>query len=198
MPRSAASFVPVFLCVAGVAAGHTSGQQPTNQTPAPSIGVLGRKSPPQPVQKQGVEYFIGTWEFTWTGRESAVTAGPRTGRIMFTRKGDTAVLEFRTEGKADASGDYTENGTLEWRAAEKAVALQERLWDNSEVQSLGDWSSPIAIRFESSPLQRNGQTLRLRRTYSIVSATSFSVAEELSTNGGAFQRLGGGVYMKKP
>jgi hypothetical protein len=127
-----------------------------------------------------------------------VTAGPRTGRVTYTRKGETPFLEFHSEGKADASGDYKESGTLEWRAAEKAVALQERLWDNSEVQSHGDWSSPIAIRFESSPLQRNGQTLKLRRVYSIVSATSFTVAEELSTNGGPFQRLGGGVYMKKP
>jgi hypothetical protein len=199
MLRSIASFVAASLCVAALSARQTTaGQQPTNQTPERSIGLLGRKSPPQPVQKQGVEYFIGTWEFTWTGRESAVTAGPRTGQVTYTQKGDTPLLEFRTEGRADASGDYKESGMLEWRAAEKTVVLQERLWDHSEVHSVGDWSSPIAIRFESSPLQRGGQTLRLRRTYSIVSATSFTVAEELSTNGGAFQRLGGGVYMKKP
>ena len=197
MLRSAASFVLAITCVAAIAARQTpAGQQPTNQTPGPA-NILGRKSPPQPLQKQGVEYFIGTWEFTWTGRESAVTPGPRTGRVTFTRRGDTPFLEFHTEGKADATGDYKESGTLEWKAAETVVALQERLWDNGEVQSLGDWSSPIAIRFESSPLQRSGQTLRLRRIYTIVSATSFTVAEELSTNGGPFARLGGGVFMKK-
>ena len=163
--------------VAALAARQTpAGQQPTNQTPDPPTNILGRKSPPQPVQKQSVEYFIGTWEFTWTGRESLVTPGPRTGRVTFTRKGDTPFLEFHTEGKADAEGDYKESGTLEWRASEKVVALHERLWDSGEVQSLGDWSSPIAIRFESSPLRRSGQMLRLRRIYAIVSATSFTVA----------------------
>ena len=58
-------------------------------------------------------------------------------------------------------------------------------------------ASPLSIRFESQPVQIQGQTLKLRRTYSILSAVSFSVAEELSTNGGPFQRLGNGQYIKK-
>ena len=65
-----------------------------------------------------------------------------------------------------------------------------------DVVSLGDWSSPISIRFESEPIRVDNQTLKLRRTYGIVSASSFTVAEELSIDGKPFARLGGGVFTK--
>jgi hypothetical protein len=42
----------------------------------------------------------------------------------------------------------------------------------------------------------SGESLRLRRTYSILSARSFSVAEEISVNGGPYQRLGSGQFVK--
>ena len=190
-----------FLVAAmmGLAAGQTAPppQVPGNASPGGAGGgILGRPSPPQPLQKQGVEYFIGSWNFTWTGRESAITPGPRTGIISFTRRGDAPILEFQTTGQADAAGAYKENGTLEWQAAQKRVALREHLPGNITVSSAGDWSSPIAIRFESDPIRVNNQTLKLRRTYGIVSATSFTIAEELSVDGGAFARLGGGVFTK--
>jgi hypothetical protein len=171
--------------------------QAQNATPVqPTGGILGRPSPPQPVQKQGVEYFVGTWSFKWTGRESAFTPGPRTGTITFTRLGDTPFLEFQASGTADGVGAYKESGTLGWQATRQIVALHERLWGNVEMLSVGDWSSPISIRFESSPVRVKNQNLRLRRTYSIVSAVSFTVSEELSVDEGAFVRLGGGVFTK--
>ena len=57
-----------------------------------------------------------------------------------------------------------------------------------------DWTSPIGIRFDTEPIRIQMQTLRLRRSYQILSAASFSVTEELSTNGGPFVRLGTGFY----
>jgi len=171
--------------------------QAQNTTPVrPTGGILGRPSPPQPVQKQGVEYFVGTWNFKWTGRESAFTPGPRTGTVTFTRLGDTPFLEFQANGTAEGVGAYTESGTLGWQATRQVVALHERLWGNVEILSVGDWSSPISIRFDSSPVRVKNQTLRLRRTYGIVSVSSFTVSEELSVDGGAFVRLGGGVFTK--
>ncbi|HUE87004.1 MAG TPA: hypothetical protein VMO26_13090 [Vicinamibacterales bacterium] len=168
---------------------NTSSSQPTG-------GILGRPSPPQPVQKQGVEYFAGTWTFKWTGRESAFTPGPRTGTITFTRLGDTPFLEYQARVTADGAGAYQESGTLGWHATQKVVALHERLWGNVEILSVGDWSSPISIRLESSPIRVKDEMLRLRRTYGIVSGSSFTVSEEISVDGGAFVRLGGGVFTK--
>jgi len=175
-------------------------QQPAAQGAQPpqrGRGLLGRPSPPQPQQQQGLDYFIGSWRFTWTGRESPLTSGPRTGTTTFTRIGDSSFLEIRTEGTSDSGGGaYRESGVAAWSDARKALAVQETVAGNVAMLSLGDWSSPISILFDSQPVQVQGHTLRLKRTYSILSATSFRVTEELSTDGGPFTRLGIGDFVK--
>lgn len=155
----------------------------------------GRGGPPQPQQKQGVEYFVGPWSFTWTGRESPVTAGPRAGTTTFTRQGNA--LDIRTEGRIDdADGSFTESGTATWDDATKTLALEETLANGTQLTGNGDWSSPLSIRYESQPAKAGAQVIRIRRTYAILSAQSFSIAEEISIDGGPFQRLGNGLYTK--
>jgi hypothetical protein len=163
----------------------------------------GRGTPPQPQQKQGVEYLIGTWTFTWTGRESPVSAGPRTGKTTFTLDprahdlGGPRILQIRTEGTVeDGKAAFQESGTAEWDEAKKTLTFKETLANGTTLSGVGDWSSPLAIRYESQPAQAGGQSVRVRRTYSILSAQSFSVAEEISIDGGPFQRLGNGLYQK--
>jgi hypothetical protein len=158
----------------------------------------GRGSPPQPQQKQGVEYFTGSWAFTWTGRESPITAGPREGTTTFVRRGTTNVLDIRTEGRSESSGAFKETGTAEWDDARKTWTFQEALAGGTTLIGTGDWSSPLSIRYESEPTQVGNQKIRVRRTYAILSAQSFSVAEEMSVDGGPFQRLGNGLYTKQP
>jgi hypothetical protein len=176
---------------------NASPAQPANASPVqPGGGLLGRPSPPQPLQKQGVDYFVGSWNFRWTGRESPLTAGPRTGTVTYTRLGDSPFLEWKSDGTSDAAGAYKETGTMGWQESQKVLALHERLTGNIDMLSVGDWNSPIAIRFEGAPVRVRSQTLRLRRVYAIVSASSFTVNEELSTDGGPFVRLGGGVFSK--
>lgn len=184
--------VTLSRVLAQVPAGNTSPQAPTGPP-----GVLGRKSPPQPQQKQALEYFVGTWNMTWSGRESALSPGPGTGTVTYSRLLNSNFLEIRSEGKSDA-GAYKQTGTLGWHADQKILALHERLAGGVEVLSIGDWTSPISIRFESAPVRAQGQTLTLRRTYGIVSAQSFTVLEEVSTDGKPFVRLGSGVFGKQP
>ena len=46
----------------------------------PLGGLIGRRgTPPQPQQKQGVDYFAGSWHMEYLGRESPISAGPRAG-----------------------------------------------------------------------------------------------------------------------
>ncbi len=169
-------------------------QQP--QPPGGGRG-RGRGSPPQPQQAQGLEYFEGTWTFSWTGRESPLTAGPRSGTTTFTRR-SANVLDIRTEGTLeDAGGALRETGAAEWNEAAKTLRLTETLGNGAELTGTGDWSSPLSIRYESAPLTIAGETIRIRRTYSILSAHSFSVADEMSTDGGRWVRLGQGVYTKE-
>jgi hypothetical protein len=156
-----------------------------------------RPSPPQPQQKQGIEYLAGTWTFSWTGRESPLTAGPRSGTVIYARIGDSPFLDVQTEGTVEGGGAYKESGTAGWNDKSKLLALREHLANGIDVLSVGDWSSPIAVRFDVQPVRVNGQLVQLRRNVSIVSTTSFSVTDEISIDGGAFMRLGTGTFRKK-
>mgnify|MGYP003576550215 CR=1 FL=1 len=182
------TFLAIVLSLA--LAGSAAGQQ------EPSGRGRGRGTPPQPQQKQGVEYFAGRWNFTWTGRESPITAGPRKGTTVFTSAGSS--LDIRTEGTVeDNNAAFKESGTAQWDAAQKVLMLKETLADGTTLAGTGDWSSPLAIRYESQPAQAGKQSVRIRRTYSILSAQSFSIAEEISIDGGPFQRLGNGLFQKE-
>jgi hypothetical protein len=171
-------------------AGRGTGQRPAG----PLVGR--RVSPPQPQQKQGADYFAGSWTFTWTGRESPVTPGPRGGTVTFARGSAPNHLDLRVEGKVEEGPDFKESGTLDWDEAKKAIVLKERLSNGTEIQGTGDWASPLGIKYESQPVKVGNQTIKLRRTYAILSAASFTVAEEISIDGGPFQRLGNGSFSK--
>jgi hypothetical protein len=161
-----------------------------------STNLPGHPSPPQPQQQQGLEYFEGTWNFSWVGRESPITAGPRTGTATFTRIGQSNFMNLRVEGKVDGGGAFKENGIVAWSPDKKLLIVHEKTATNAELLSLGDWSSPLGIRFDTQPLIVQGKTIKLRRSYAILSATSFSVKEELSTDDGPFARLGVGNFTK--
>ena len=119
-------------------------------------GFLGRPSPPQPQQRQGPDYFAGSWKFSWVGRESAITPGPRTGTVTFTRMSDANSLEMRVEGSSEAAGAYKESGVVTWNDEKKTLTMREHLASGVDVASVGDWSSPIGIHFECEPITREG------------------------------------------
>jgi hypothetical protein len=103
---------------------------------------------------------------------------------------------MQVEGSSEASGPYKESGVTTWDDAKKTLTTRERLANGSDVRCVGDWSSPIGIHFECDPVTLSGQTLKLRRSYQILSPTSYSVTDELSTNGAQFVRLGTGDFRK--
>jgi hypothetical protein len=205
-----AAVVATFICAFGLSVAAeqqqpppvSTDQPPQRGTPPPPGGTVatgpgrGRPTPPQPQQTQGPEYLAGTWQFTWTGRESPVSTGPRCGTTTFTQKGTT--LEISTVGKSDDTGAvFKESGTADWNDAQKTLSFKEKLSGGAEISGVGNWSSPLAIRYESQPARVGKQSVRLRRNYQILSPTSFSIAEEISIDGGPFQRLGNGAFSKK-
>jgi len=195
----------VLVVAAAAGASRLDAQQPQPQQPQPlarpptvvTTNPADRPSPPQPHQTQGVEYFLGSWRFSWTGRESAITAGPRAGKAVFSRVGDSNFLDMKADGTIEGGGPYKESGVAAWSPAGKTFVLQEKLANGMEMLSVGDWSSPIAIRFDAQPIKSGAQTLRLRRTYNIVSAGAFNVIEELSIDGKPYIRLGSGDFKKE-
>jgi hypothetical protein len=182
------------------AAGSTSGAPaaPPTQAPAPTQAPEGqrqRSNVPQPQQKQSIDYFVGQWSFKYIGRESAFGLAPREGLVTFTKRPDGKSVEGTTVGKHDG-GAYKETSVITFDEATKMMTFMEKLAGGVQLNSKGDWSSPISIRFTIEPIKVKGQTLQLKRIISIVAAHSFTVTEELSENGGPFVRLGNTIYSR--
>ncbi|QQS47044.1 MAG: hypothetical protein IPM66_24775 [Acidobacteriota bacterium] len=155
----------------------------------------GRRSVEQPQQKQSIDYFVGKWSFRYIGRESGLGPAPREGVVVFTKRADGRSVEGMVEGTHDG-GAYKESIVISFDEAAKMLNYTEKLSSGVVLNSRGDWSSPIAIRFTIEPVQIKGQKLQLKRTISIVAAHSFTVTEELSEDGGPFIRLGNAVFSK--
>lgn len=172
----------------GTLTAQAQGQGPTR---APQ-----RQQVQQLQQKQGLDYFVGQWNFKYVGRESALAPAPREGTITFTKAADGKALNAVIEGKTDA-GAYKETATVTYDEAAKSLNFAEKLANGTKLNSKGDWSSPISIRFAVDPLKIKGQSLQLRRIISIVAVHSFTVTEEIAEDGGSFVRLGAAVYSRK-
>ena len=164
---------------------------PQSPQPAPPP----RREVPQPQQKQAASYFVGQWTFKWVGRESLLGPAPREGTATYSLRPDGKTLDVRTEGTADGKS-FKESAVVIWDEATKMFTSAERLANGVQIQSKGDWRSPISIRFTVDPIKVKGQTVTLKRIISVVAAHSFTVTEELSEDGGPFVRLGSAVYSK--
>lgn len=149
----------------------------------------------QPQQKQSIDYFAGKWSFKFVGRESALGPAPREGLVVFTKSADGKSADGVVTGTADGK-PYKDTIVLSLDAATKMLSISEKLASGAQVNSTGDWTSPIAIRFAPTAVSAKGQKLQLRRTINIIAAHSFSITDELSEDGGPFARLGNAVYTK--
>ena len=167
------------------AEGSTAAQTP----PRPRIEV------PQPQQKRSIDYFAGQWTFKYVGRESELGPAPREGLVVFTKRADGNSVEGMVSGKSDA-GAYKETIVIGYDEASKALAWNEKLANGMMVNSKGDWSSPITIRFAVDPIKAKGKSLQLHRTVSIIAGHTFTITEELSEDGSPFMRLGTAVFTR--
>jgi hypothetical protein len=154
-----------------------------------------RASVAQPQQKQSIDYFAGQWSFKYIGRESALWPAPREGVVTFTKRADGKSVEGATEGRSDGNL-FKETSVITFDEASRMLTFSEKLASGVVLNSKGDWTSPISIRFSIEPVKVKGQTLQLRRTISVVAAHTFTIAEELSEDGGPFVRLGSAVFTR--
>ena len=172
--------------------------QPQGQTPAgqgQGQGQQRRPSVPQPQQKQSIDYFVGQWSYRYVGRESALGPAPRDCSVTFTKRADGKSVDGVTECKHDG-GTYKQTAVFIFDEATKMFTVTEKLAGATTLNSRADWTSPISIRFTIDPVKIKGQSLQLRRIISVVAAHSFTIAEELSEDGGPFVRLGNAVVTR--
>jgi len=151
----------------------------------------------QPTIAQRIEYFTGRWTFEYLGGEyPPLSQGERSGTVTFTRVGSSNFETGRVDGDV-AGKKYQETVSVGFDPAANMVVYTERRQDGTELVSLGNWQSPLAITFLTAPLQSGGKTYQLRRMMSVLSETAFNVTEEFSIDGGPFRRLGSARYTRK-
>jgi hypothetical protein len=117
--------------------------------------------------------------------------------MTFARVGASNFVAGRLEGELFGK-PYQEQLSIELDPETNMLAFVEKRPDGVELLSVASWRSPIAITFQTSPVQANGKIYQLRRLMSVMSPTSFDVTEEFSVDGGPFKRLGNGHYTKLP
>ena len=150
----------------------------------------------QPHVDQRIDYFVGRWKFEYVGAEyPPLSAGSRAGTATFTRTGASNFVTGAVDG--DLGGTpYRETLSIGLDPETNALAFVERRPGGVELVSVASWRSPIAISFQTSPVQANGRIYQLRRLIAVRSATAFDVTEEFSIDGGPFKRLGDAHYTK--
>jgi hypothetical protein len=155
-----------------------------------------RADVPQPQVERRIGYFVGTWTFDYTGGEfPPLSIGTRTGQVTFTALRDAPFVRGAVDG--DAFGDaYSETWTIGFDGDAQSVVWQEQPDTGETRLGLGDWSSPIAIRLQTAPIESQGSTYVMRRLVGVTSEASFSVTDEFSVDGGAFRRLGNGAFIR--
>lgn len=149
----------------------------------------------QPHVDQRADYFVGRWTFEYLGAEyPPLSAGTRTGMATFTSDGGDFVTG-RVDN--DAGGrKFQETVKIGLDPETKMLVFVERRSDGFELASLGNWRSPIAITFLTTPVRADGKTYQLRRVMSMTSNTAFEVTEEISVDGGTYKRLGKARYTR--
>jgi hypothetical protein len=152
----------------------------------------------QPHVEQRIEFFVGRWKLEYVGAEfPPLSVGDRTGTLALTRTGSSNFVTGRLEGEL-LGKPYQESVSIGLDPDTNMLAFVERRPGGVELMSVANWRSPIAISFQTSPVQANGRTYQLRRLLSVRSATAFDVTEEFSVDGGPYKRLGTGHYTKLP
>ena len=155
-----------------------------------------RRDVPQPQVEQRISYFEGEWELEYTGGEyPPLSLGTRTAQVTFTPQGDAPFLTGQVTGAVYGDA-YEESLMIGWDERSHVLVMRETLSTGVELLSVGNWQSPIAINFVTSPVEADGQVLQMRRVISVTSETAFMLTEEFSVDGGPFRRLGNGHFTR--
>ena len=155
-----------------------------------------RAEVPQPQVEQRIEYFSGIWTFEYTGGEfPPLSIGTRSGTVTF------AAIPHGPFVRAAVIGDvfgeaYTETWTIGFDESAQSVVWHETLSTGQSLIAVGNWTSPIGITFLTAPVEADGRVYVLKRLMRVTSDTAFAVNDEFSVDGGPFQRLGDGAYLR--
>jgi hypothetical protein len=147
--------------------------------------------------EQKADYFVGHWNFAYVGGEfPPLSIGNREGSVTFAREGASNFLSGTLQGSSYGT-PFTDRLSIGVDADTDMIVLDEKRQGGTELLALGNWRSPLAVVFVTSPVQSGGKTYQLKRVFSILSESAFDLTEEFSVDGGPFRRLGQGHFTKQ-
>jgi len=148
--------------------------------------------------ERGLDYFLGRWKFEYVGAEyPPLSSGGRAGTVTFSRAGTSNFAAGQVDGEL-LGKRYQESLSIGFDAATNSLIFVERRADGTELVSLASWQSPLAILFQTAPVQASRRTYQLRRVISVLSETAFDLTEEFSVDGSPYRRLGRAHYTRTP
>jgi hypothetical protein len=146
---------------------------------------------------QSADYFVGRWNFAYVGGEfPPLSTGNREGSVTFAREGASNFVSGTLQGSSYGTA-FTVRMSIGVDPDTDMIVLDEKRQGGPELLALGNWRSPLAVVFVTSPVQSGGKTYQLKRVFSILSESAFDVTEEFSVDGGPFRRLGQGHFTKQ-
>ena len=114
----------------------------------------------QPHVEQRVDYFVGRWKFEYLGAEyPPLSAGGRSGTMTFTRTGASNFVDRAARRRAARQAVPGSRLSIELDPETNMLAVVEKRPDGVELVSVASWRSPIAITFQTSPVQAERQDL---------------------------------------
>ena len=134
---------------------------------------------------------------TLGGEFPPLSTGERTGSVTFSAPSPSQFVNGTVEGEI-LGKPFRETVTVGVNPDTKMVVFHERRADGVELVSLGNWTSPLAIVFQTAPVQSGGRAYQLRRVLSVLSDVVRRDGRVLRADGGAFRRLGSAHYTKLP
>ena len=106
-------------------------------------------------------YFHGDCALDYAASEfHPPSLGTRSSRVRFTQNGDAPFLQGHVTG--DLDGDvYEESVVIRYDEQTDVLLFRQILSDGTELLSLGNWQSPIAIAFVTNPVEADGHVHQL-------------------------------------
>jgi hypothetical protein len=168
-------------------------QQPAQQPSRPT-------EPTDPMPPPDMNYFVGTWSFDWNVPESPLgPAGKFKGTETYKAVFAGRVYESEIKGEGP-EGPFEGRAITSYDGSEKSVSRYEIF--SYGVSTLktgrigGDLGGYYTIYWESTPIKRNGHTVKLKGKTQMLSPAHYKLQVTISVDDGPYTSLGNPWFEK--
>ncbi len=147
-----------------------------------------------------MDYFLGTWSFDWNVPESPLgPAGKLKGTETYKKSPSGTAYESEIEGEGP-KGAFKGRATTSYNEKGKQVTRSETgLFGVSLTKSGpigGDLGGYYTIYWETTPIKKNGKTVKLKGKTQMLSPAHYRLQVQISVDGGPYTNFGNPWFLK--